>query len=148
MRIVKKIIFIFGIGFILNLFWEFSHSLLYALDLSVTGHLLCCLRAAFGDAVYITLLYLIFLKLFKIDLVNKIHLKQLLFWVVIIGFIVAYLIELHALSTGRWSYNDFMPLVPLFKVGLTPFIQLSITSVLSYAIVKRILKKSEPDFVF
>jgi len=33
-------------------------------------------------------------------------------------------VELEALATGRWSYNDLMPLVPLLRVGLTPAAQM------------------------
>lgn len=33
-------------------------------------------------------------------------------------------VELEALATGRWSYNDLMPLIPLLRVGLTPAVQM------------------------
>lgn len=40
------------------------------------------------------------------------------------GFAVA--VEWWALGSGRWSYNEHMPRVPLVGVGLWPFLQLTL----------------------
>ena len=40
--------------------------------------------------------------------------------------------EWFSLATGRWTYNTYMPVVPVLKVGLWPLLQLSILVPLSF----------------
>ncbi len=47
----------------------------------------------------------------------------------ILGIICAIIIELWATVHSMWSYNQFMPLI--FGIGLTPLIQLALTSAAS-----------------
>ena len=78
------------------------------------------LRAAVFDAVFITILGLFFMKIP--------YLGKNLYYVFIIGFIAAVLIEKYALQTNRWQYNELMPIIPFINVGLTPAIQLGVLS--------------------
>ena len=48
------------------------------------------------------------------------------------GIVVAVLIELWALQTGRWAYTGAMPLVPFLGAGLTPTIQLGFLGYVIY----------------
>jgi hypothetical protein len=80
-------------------------------------------HATLGDAIMITVISLpfIFLTTFK-----KYD------WLIIpIGIIIGISIEWYALGVGRWSYNEYMPIIPLLKVGLTPTIQLGLLGYLS-----------------
>ena len=45
---------------------------------------------------------------------------------VVSGALSAIAIELIALKTGRWSYANEMPKLPIFRTGLWPFLQLTI----------------------
>lgn len=115
---------IFLITFALNLVWEFSHAGLYLGYKSgeITNYIL--VRAAFWDAVILTVLSLIFLK------IRYFTLRR---WLILpIGILIAYIIEVYALNTGRWEYNQLMPIVPLLKVGLSPLVQLSITGYFAF----------------
>jgi hypothetical protein len=40
--------------------------------------------------------------------------------------------EWFSLATGRWHYNDYMPVVPVLNVGLWPLMQLSLLVPLSF----------------
>ncbi len=120
---MKKVVSIFIISFILNLIWENLHSFLYLgyKGDKITEFIL--LRATLGDAIMITLISLpfIFLNSFK---------KYT--WIIIpIGIIIAVSIEWYALGTGRWAYNEYMPIVPYLEVGLTPLIQLGVLGYIS-----------------
>lgn len=42
----------------------------------------------------------------------------------LLGGLTAAALEWRALATGRWSYSDLMPIVPGFRVGLWPLLQL------------------------
>ena len=44
----------------------------------------------------------------------------------VVGMLSAVLIETIALSRGTWTYGDYMPIIPLLKIGLLPFLQLTI----------------------
>ncbi|MDO8430725.1 MAG: hypothetical protein Q7S72_01940, partial [Candidatus Taylorbacteria bacterium] len=123
---MKKIILIFIISFFLNFIWENLHSLLYAnyMGRPITEFIL--LHATLGDVVMIMIISLpfLFLPFFK-----KYD------WLIIpIGIIISISIEWYALGVGRWSYNEFMPIIPLLGVGLTPVLQLGFLGYVSLKI--------------
>ena len=121
----RKIALIFLSAFLLNIIWENLHSNLYVHYQNGPVTQLVLLRATLFDAVFITLLGLLFFR-FR-------YLRERLLYAFIIGFIAAIIIEIYALKTGRWAYSDLMPIIPLLNTGLTPTIQLGI---LSYLIFK------------
>jgi hypothetical protein len=56
-------------------------------------------------------------------------------WLIIfIGILIAIFNEWYGLNTGRWLYNDLMPIIPIIKTGLTPTIQLGLLGYFSYKI--------------
>src|SRR3990167_3437728 len=109
---MKKIFFIFLLSFSFNLIWENLHFYLYAGYMGGTITEAILLRASVVDAMII----------------------------IFIGIVVAILIELHALRTERWVYNEYMPIIPILFVGLTPTIQLGLLGYLSYWLVVGIKK--------
>ncbi|MFA5954656.1 MAG: hypothetical protein WC817_03925 [Patescibacteria group bacterium] len=117
----KKFIFLFLFALILNWVWETTHSVLYVhyQGGAITPFVL--LRAALVDAIVILALALLAQK-FKLN-------KSTV--VVTGGLIIAIVIELWALETGRWAYTAFMPIVPILNVGLTPILQLALTGYIS-----------------
>lgn len=54
----------------------------------------------------------------------------------ITGFVIAVIIEKMALSSGRWEYNELMPIIPFFKIGLSPVFQMMILPVVVLRYVK------------
>ncbi len=136
-----KIFSIFVISFFLNLIWENLHSLLYVgyKGGAITEFIL--IRAALGDAVIITLLALLFIW--------KLRTPQESWLMVIAGVFVSIAIEWYALHTGRWAYNQYMPIIPLLDVGLTPTVQLGFLGYVSYWLImpssKRKTRQSRSD---
>ena len=126
---MKNVFLIFLLSFILNIVWENLHSLLYAgyMGGKITEFIL--LRASLGDAVIITILSLpfVFIPSFK----------RKAWLIIFIGVLVSIFIELYALNTGRWIYNEYMPIIPILGIGLTPTIQLGLLGYLSYWFVMR-----------
>ncbi len=127
-QFLKKIFFIFVISFLLNLIWENLHVFLYSnyRGGQITEFILA--RATLADAVMITIIALPFI--FFPALAKKDWL------IIVVGIIIAVVIEWYALATGRWSYNDLMPLLPLIRTGLTPTIQLGLLGFVSYRLQK------------
>jgi len=88
------------------------------------------LRAAVVDAVMITLIATPFIFWPALNRRS---------WLIIIaGLIVAIALERFALSTGRWAYNDLMPIIPLLATGLTPTIQLGLLGFLSFKLANKL----------
>ncbi len=118
----KKLIIVFALAFLLNLIWENLHSVLYAhyQGGAITEPIL--IRAALFDAVFVTLVYLLFRR--SKFLQNKRWLT------LVIGIIFSAGLEIYALSTNRWAYNELMPVVPILGVGLLPLVQLGLLSYL------------------
>ena len=121
----KKLLITFGLAFLLNLVWEFSHRVLYLnyQGGAITPFILA--RAALADAVFVVLL---------VALAQKIRGNKLLF-VIVGGLAISVAIEFWGLGTGRWTYNDLMPLIPILGIGLSPAIQLAVTGGLVEGVV-------------
>ena len=122
----KKLSTIFIVSFLLNFIWENLHSYLYAYYQGGVITQLILLRATLFDAIFITLLAVLFIKI--------LYFKERKWYALVFGVVVAVIIEHFALSGGRWAYNEFMPIIPLLSTGLTPTLQLGI---LSYIVFKR-----------
>jgi len=132
--IKTKVLMIFILGFFLNLLWELLHSLLYDWDATplINNIYVYIPRIVFGASFLDALWILAFIILNSI-----IH--RSFQWVeaptrrdyitlIIIGIITAIFIELEAIVFNHWSYNEFMPVI--LGIGLTPLIQLALTSII------------------
>jgi len=126
---MKKVFNIFLLSFLFNLIWENLHSYFY---LSYQGGKIneaILWRASLGDAVIITLICLPF------NFMPKLRNKS---WLIIFcGVLVSIFIEWYALNTGRWAYNEYMPIIPFLSAGLTPTIQLGLLGYLSYRLAAK-----------
>ncbi|OWK27443.1 MAG: hypothetical protein US76_04440 [Parcubacteria group bacterium GW2011_GWA2_38_13b] len=131
----KKIIFVFISAFFLNLVWENLHSYLYVHYQSgpITQVLLA--RAALVDAFFITTLWLFFQFIP--------YLKKRMWLAAIFAVIAAIILEKYALSSGRWAYNEYMPIMPLLRIGLTPTIQLGVISFFAFKYVDKVFGRGE-----
>ena len=129
---ISEVIFIISLA--LNLIWEYSHFPLY-IDLTNIPKDLHLIIASITDALIITITILIIKFINKRKrLQNKDYLLTSL-----ITLIVAVLIEIYALKTGRWGYTISMP--KIFGIGLSPLIQLFATTIISLTLVKIVNKK-------
>lgn len=129
---MKRIFVIFAVAFFLNLVWENLHSFLYSNYKGVEITQLILLKATLGDAVMIVLITLPFVFLASF--------RKNLWGIVLIGLIVAISIEWYALATDRWTYNAYMPIIPILAVGFTPTIQLALLGYLSFKIQERLFR--------
>jgi len=58
-------------------------------------------------------------------------------WLILfIGILISVLIELFAIKTDRWRYDELMPIIPLLNIGLTPTLQLGLLGYLSFWLVE------------
>lgn len=118
-------VYIFIVSFVTNLIWENAHAPLYTHHLNEKITESTLLVASLGDAVIITLFAILFS--------NFSFLKERIWLIIPVGIIIAIFIELYALGVNRWAYNEYMPIIPMLDIGVTPTIQLGL---LGYIIFK------------
>jgi len=119
----------------INFVWEMAQMPLYKnmpWNLDTT---LFCLAASFGDAVMILIIFFsVALLLRKISwLINLTLSKTIL--TLLIGFIIAVIVERIALADNMWSYSELMPIIP-FGVGLSPILQMLLLPLLVFNLTK------------
>ncbi len=136
----KKILLFVILAFSLNLVWEVSHSVLYdwnqsLLQNNVEFYVPKILYSTFGDLLLLTAIFAVVSfrnrNLKWIENPRKIDYVK----VAILGFVVAFLIEVRAMAFHKWAYNSMMPVV--FGLGLTPLIQLALTGIFILWLVKK-----------
>lgn len=115
---------IFGLAFGLNLLWENLHARLYAYYQHGPITELILLRAAFFDAVFISAILIAVTTI-------PFFIKHQWRWTVVIGLVLAVLVERYALTTDRWAYTNVMPVIPVLQTGLTPTIQLGLLAIIT-----------------
>lgn len=135
----KYIILLVLVAFILHIVWENIQAPLYEGFVSFPGHLSTCFFGAIGD-IFITLFALLFISLTKQNFSWRLN-KHNFIALAVIGFLISVLIEQRALLIGAWSYKDIMPIIPYFKVGLTPVLQMTLLLPLSFYITQKIYEK-------
>lgn len=119
----------YGVAFILNVLWEFAHARLYVPCPTIASCWPVLLRASAWDALFVTALDFFWLR--------ERSAKNYLY-VIVIALAAAIIIELHALAIGRWAYTSAMPIIPWLRVGLSPVLQLPITALVTYWIVRQV----------
>lgn len=120
---------IFFVGFFINLLYELLHSLLYktCLEAPLKKYIFLILKAAIFDGATIVIIYFVAYKIFFKP-------YQLIAFS-IISLTFAYIWEIRSLKKKKWKYSDKMPLI--LGIGITPFVQLALTGLLSIYIVAK-----------
>lgn len=136
----KQLIVLLILFFLINLFWEISHSLLFDWNLpplqnNVEYYIPRILFSTFGDFIILTIIFaVISLKNKSWKWINKPS-KTDYFMIVLLGIIFAIFIEIRASIQGKWHYSELMPTI--FGIGLTPLIQLFTTFLLALWLIRR-----------
>jgi hypothetical protein len=119
------IVFFFA-AFLLNVTWEVCHSMLYDWDPPMHEYIPVIVWMAAKDALWVLIFYFAaaaaLLDLFWVEKKNRTG----FYIMALCGFMFSVGIELHAQATGRWYYNELMPVIPLLGIGLTPIMQMTL----------------------
>lgn len=125
---MKKIFYVFILAFIFNLIWENLHFVLYTQYQGGEITRLILFRSALFDASMISLFGILFISFS--------FLRQRLWLVLTLATLFAIGLEIFALQTGRWGYEDMMPIIPILNVGLSPTVQLGLLTYFSFKLTK------------
>ena len=114
---------LFFVAFFINLIYEILHSVLYktCLEAPLKKYIYLILKGAIFDGIFIVIFY------FFVSIVFDGSLQIIAFMVINLAF--AFFWEKYSLAKKKWEYSDKMPII--LGVGITPFIQLAITGLIS-----------------
>ena len=125
---VQEALWILAVAFLLNWIWEATHAAAYV---ESTGPFLYrlrhCLPMAVTDAIWTLALWAIVTALWW-GADAQMHSRAAL---AVLGAATAIVLEWAALAEGRWTYNAFMPIVPVVNVGLWPVAQMTVLPVIT-----------------
>jgi hypothetical protein len=62
-----------------------------------------------------------------------------------LALVIQVVVELEALASGAWVYNDRMPLIPWLNVGLTPVVQMPLLVLPVFWLARRMLCSLDDD---
>lgn len=104
-----------------------------------------CTTATLGDALITVLAYELVAALRRARhwLLNPTRADVRLF--VAVGLVVTVVLEQVAIHSGRWSYADSMPIVPLLGVGIVPIVQWLIVPLIVLWLTRRHLQGQRGD---
>jgi hypothetical protein len=123
-----------SVSFVLNEIWEMAQMSSYVetTGLSWTSTLGFCTRAAAGDVGIILGIYAAG-ALAAGDLGWGLRGRWNIYAkVAVLGLASAALVEHAALSAGRWTYMESMPVVPVLGAGLWPLLQMTLLPPLTF----------------
>lgn len=131
----------FALAFTINYAWELLQGPLYEGYRYTPSIIAFCGLASIADAIMTLLLYFGFAVVYKSPLwIQQLTFTRLIF-LMLVGSIGAILSEIRHISEGNWSYNEQMPVIPIFEVGLTPILQFIMLPILIYFISYSLIKK-------
>lgn len=128
------------VSFLLNLLWENSHGALYITDKQWMQNL-AYIPCSLGDIMLVLICYAgisIFLNNWNWGI--EANTKQLVYLFLFSAF-VAFVAEKIAIDMAWWQYNREMPQIPIFEIGLSPWLQIAITPTLSVISAKMLNKQ-------
>ena len=134
----SKLFLLAFIVLILNLIWEFFHYRLYV-DLTGISSTIHLIIASFADLFLVSIIFLI-ISIFRKSMGWIENPKK---WdyiiIVVLGILIATVIEIYSLSNGRWSYTEFMPTI--FGIGISPLMQLFTTAIIGIILLNFFKKR-------
>jgi hypothetical protein len=128
----KFVITSFILAFLLNFAWEVIQMPLFKGTSFNIQSVTFCALASVADAIMVLLIYFCFALIYRNSLwVQNLTLPRIVL-VILVGAIGAILAEIRHVSTGSWTYNKSMPMIPLVDVGLSPVLQFMFLPTLIY----------------
>ena len=124
MRTLPVYLRLFAVAVPFNLLWEMTQASLYAPMGTFWQATWRCFGASLGDAAMIVSIAVIGAALFGTSRwFARLTVPRLLF-AALAALTVAIAVERWGLRTGRWKYNEHMPLVPGTRFGVVPLAQM------------------------
>lgn len=121
---------IFFISFLINLSWEVIHSQLYTTcqKLSLNKYIPLIIKVSLKDGFWISIFYIISFYIFQNTNILLDTNQLILFILLALSF--SFIDEKISLKMKRWEYTAEMPTI--FKVGITPLLELAVTGTLTF----------------
>jgi hypothetical protein len=132
---------VFGLAVALNFVWEMAQAALYQPMGSIAEARWRCFVASVADGVMVLAIFGAGVLLFgRIVWFGRWSSGSLAF-TVLLGALIAAVVEWWGLSTGRWGYDGTMPRVPGLELGVVPIVQIPLLALLTFWIAARLLNR-------
>jgi len=135
-QFLRSAISIFVVGFLINFFWESWHGVYLYEDMwgSVEAYVALITTASLGDGLYLTLVYMLGVLLFK-NTVWMSRLTSIRIWYIVgAGVALAVFIEYKGIYLlQKWSYLEAMPTI--VTLGVSPLAELAVTGLITFYVV-------------
>jgi len=127
------------VGFVFNELWEMAQMSAYVETSgnSWMGTLGFCTQASLGDVGIIMGIYAAGALAAGDPGWGLLARWNMYAMAAVLGLTYATLVEHAALASGRWSYTEKMPVLPLFDAGLWPLLQMTLLPPLTFWIARR-----------
>lgn len=126
-----------ALAVVLHWGWETAHGPAYVeTDLRLAQRVWHCLPMAVLDTAWSGAIVLL------ATAVARVLWRPSSVWLITAGAgaVTAVAVERFALETGRWTYNELMPIVPFVNVGIWPLAQMVVLPPLTLYLVRMVLR--------
>lgn len=137
---VRATIYLATLSFILHFTWEWFQCVPFFVHRATTENPLSMVMAAIGDVLLTFKVIGAATLLTKKKLLSQLLQLRPLLFVEILAFSLAFVIEKFALATGRWSYTQINPTIPILNVSVLPVLQLMLLTPLIVLIANAAMK--------
>jgi len=144
---LKRLLWIAVIGVGTNYLWEMLQMPFFQMDgWGSLDSWILCFEATLGDTFLILVIYGIGVLIFRDgEWLLKMNVAKV-FYLLIIGSLIAVYFEVTALLSSRWQYSELMPVMPILGVGVIPYIQMLILPYISIRVGLRLTSSDGESF--
>lgn len=136
---------VFAAAVLFNFPWELAQSPLYQDQAALSTRVWHCFVASLGDGVMVLMIWSIGWYAFQSPVWFDQRQVAVYALMLLLGFLVAMVVEELGLAVGRWRYTSRMPL--LGHLGLVPLLQMLVLPPLIFATVARTRRHLRKDAV-
>lgn len=126
------------VAFVLAFLWENLHSGLYK-NYSPIMHDTRFIICTIGDVLLTFIIYCFGYLIFKNPRWILHHNKNMILTTLALSILLSFLAEKTALILELWEYKEAMPIIPYLKIGLSPFLGISLLPLISFYLTKKIV---------
>lgn len=141
----QNLIFVFcfcALGFLLHLIWEYFQCGPYFLHLQNPASFSAMIKATLGDLIMMVIVYLFLSVIFRsFSWFQRTWNCQVITAIITSSVVLAIIVEIWAIKSGRWAYTDKNLLIPILGVSIFPVLQMALINPIAMYCSHQALRK-------